>query len=184
MQIPPKPSPIPPAVKHPTIAGMPDRTAPEWGKPKPQPTVKTGAGELAPIPKHPAQMTEGELHERYFSPGYSFDTATGKSTEPFFAQPGHLLESPTRETPPQSYPAASAPVRPSPGLWGSAAPAPAPVPQRPKPDPSAEEAPLLSHERFGGSAAAPETDRFAGFEGWGRNAGQGGRGDYFGSDWD
>ena len=189
-----------------TFAEMPDRTTPEWGRNKPQLTVKTDAGELAKIPKHPAQMTEGELMERYFDPAYKFDTATGKSTEPFFTQPGRYVDSPTRETPaPQVFPSAAV-GRTAPGLWGGgaglwggAAKTPAPVAQpqehkaslesKPdaKPEPAARnetEAPLLPHERAPESRSPPQVDPFAGFEGWGRNAARGGGNDYYGSDWD
>lgn len=229
MKIQPKPTPTPPqetpaaaknaqaaspapklpphAFENRTFAEMPDRNSPDWGKPKPQPTVRTGEGELAKIPKHPARMSESELMERYFNPNYKYDLATGKSAEPFFAQPGHEMESPTRETPPTlGRPSQAAPAQASAGLWGGGALAPAPAPAQPSqglwggaplsapprsdspksdvPTPPEDRAPLLPHERAAEAPPSPQADRYAGFEGWGRNAGHRGGNDYFGSDWD
>lgn len=191
----PKTPKLPPhAFENRTFAEMPDRDSPDWGKPKPQLTVVTDAGELAKIPKHPAQMTEGELMDRYFDPAYKFDTATGKSTEPFFAQTGHLLESPTHVTPPpRAFPAPSALAQPSVGLWGGATLTNEPGAHTPRLEPAStptppadprDAAPLLPHERMTERPSPPQTDRFTGIEGWGRNAGQGARNDYYGSDWD
>ena len=206
-----------------TFAEMPDRNSPEWGTIKPQLTVRTDAGELAKIPKHPARMTEGELMERYFDPGYKFDTATGKSIEPFFTKPGSLVDSPTREMPgPWNMPANPAPAQPTARLWGGESPTPAPAPAQPAPGlwggaplaqtpnpepvqpspglwggapiahspeseaatPPEEKAPLLPHKRASKPESPPQSDRFAGIEGWGRNPAAGGRNDYYGSDWD
>lgn len=168
---------------------MPDRASPEWGKPKPQLTVQTGMGELAKIPKHPAQMTEGEMMSRYFDPAYKFDTAAGKSAEPFFAQPGHYLESPTREAPvPRTLPKDPAPVQASPGLWsGTPLPRKEPAAQPVAPAKSEASEPLLSHERPPERSSPPPADRFAGFAGWGQGrpgAAHRGGNDYYGSDWD
>lgn len=184
----PAPKLPPHAFENRTFAEMPDRNSPDWGKPKPQPTVRTGEGELAKIPKHPSRMSESELMERYFNPDYKYDLATGKSAEPFFAQPGHEMESPTRETPPTlGLPSHAAPAPASAGMWGGAPLSAPPRSESPKsdiPTPPEDRAPLLPHERTQEAPPSPQADRFAGFEGWGRNAGHRGGNDYFGSDWD
>jgi hypothetical protein len=190
------PTPPPHAGRNRTLAGMPDRSPPDWGQPKPQLTVKTAEGELAPIPAHPARMTEGDLHRRYFNPDYAYDAKGGLDSGGFFAQANRFTESPTREAPfsfpPGSAPQAMAalPVRPA-GPPAAPAPAAATGSARsatPESDPE-EAAPLLPHERLDAPAAgrpapSPE-DRFRGLRGWGRDAGYGGGGnDYGGSVWD